>query len=222
LRVREPDLSARRVDPHDPERPRLALLRLATAVREGPRAQDRLGGGLVELAPPAEVALRLLEDLLAPSARLRSTFCPWHSPTPPWCALQAVAGLGPRRPRRAYERSQIGNEHAQASLVRFVDQLALAQPAAALGVLALELLLLPAQLRVRHLAPFEAHRDLGLVAFLQEAPHVLQLEVEVVLLGLRTHLDFLDLDGRLLLARFLEPPGLRVLVLAEVHDTAHR
>src|SRR5215470_14949379 len=81
---------------------------------------------------------------------------------------------------------------------------------------------LPAELRVSHLAPLEAHGDLGLVALLQEAPHVLQLEVEVVLLRLRPHLDFLDLDGGLLLARFLEPPGLRVLVLAVVHDTADR
>src|SRR5881409_3738306 len=69
--------------------------------------------------------------------------------------------------------------------------------------------------------PLKRTVTLALAVF-QEAPHVLQLEVEVVLLGLRTHLDFLDLDGRLLLARFLEPPGLRVLVLAEVHDTAHR
>src|SRR5439155_19250191 len=50
----------------------------------------------------------------------------------------------------------------------------------------------------------------------------LELEVEVVLLGLRPHLDFLDQDRRLLLARFLQPPGLRVLVLAEIHDAAHR
>src|SRR5439155_296991 len=64
--------------------------------------------------------------------------------------------------------------------------------------------------------------DLGLVALLQEAAHVFQLEVEVVLLRLGPHLDFLDLDGRLLLARFLQSPRLRVLVLAEVHDTAHR
>jgi hypothetical protein len=39
-------------------------------------------------------------------------------------------------------------------------------------------------------------------------------------LGLRAHLHFLDQDRRLLLARFLLPPGLGVLVLAEVHDAA--
>src|SRR5215813_11272008 len=80
---------------------------------------------------------------------------------------------------------------------------------------------LPAQLGVRHLAPFEADGDFGLVTLLEEATHVLELEIEVVLLGLGPHLHFLDLDRRLLLARLLEPPGLRVLVLAEVHDAAH-
>src|SRR6266404_9075875 len=101
LRVREPHLATRRVDPHDPERPRLALLLLAAAVGEGARAQHRFGGGLVELATSAEVALRLLEDLLAPSARLRSTFCPWHSPTPPrsWRAPQAVGAPPPAEAR---------------------------------------------------------------------------------------------------------------------------
>src|SRR5262249_34973476 len=82
LRVREPHLAARSVDAYDPERARLALLLLSAPVGGGPRAQNRLGRRLVELAPPTEVALRLLEDLLAPSARLRSTLCPWHSAAP--------------------------------------------------------------------------------------------------------------------------------------------
>src|SRR5215470_9475751 len=80
---------------------------------------------------------------------------------------------------------------------------------------------LPAELGVRHLAPFEADGDLGLVALLEEPAHVLQLEVEVVLLGFGAHFHFLDLDRRLLLARLLEAARLRVLVLAEVHDAAH-
>src|SRR5207245_650672 len=105
LRVREPDLAARGVDPHDPEGPRLALLLLAAAVGEGARSQDRFSGGLVELATAAEVALRLLEDLLAPSARLRSTFCPWHSPTP--------------------LRSQIRDKPPQPGCCRFLGRLAL-------------------------------------------------------------------------------------------------
>src|SRR3989475_6860994 len=81
--VRESHLAAGGVDPHDPEGPRQALLLLSAAVRERPGAQDGLGGGLVELPPPADVPLRLLEDLLAPPARLCSTFCPWHAPAPP-------------------------------------------------------------------------------------------------------------------------------------------
>src|SRR2546427_194711 len=79
---------------------------------------------------------------------------------------------------------------------------------------------LPAELGVGHLAALEAHRHLRLVALVEEAAHVLHLEVEVVPLRLGAHLHFLDLDRRLLLARFLEAPGLRVLVLAEVHDPA--
>src|SRR2546426_8436962 len=124
FRVREPYLAARRVDPHDPEAPRLALLLLAAAVRERPSPQDGLGGGLVELPAATEIPLRLLEDLLAPSARLRSTLCPWHSPTPPG--------------------SQIGHEHPQPGLVRFVDQFRRTESPATLGILLLELVLLPA------------------------------------------------------------------------------
>src|SRR2546427_753633 len=119
FRVREPHLAARRVDPHDPEAPRLALLLLAAAVRERPSPQDGLGGGLVELPAATEIPLRLLEDLLAPSARLRSTLCPWHSPTPPG--------------------SQIGHEHPQPGLVRFVDQFRRTESPATLGILLLEL-----------------------------------------------------------------------------------
>src|SRR3989442_8894925 len=81
-RVGQPGLAARRVDAHDPERARRALLLLAVPVRERARAQDRLGRRAVQLAPAADVALRLLEDLLAPPARLRSTLRPWHLPAP--------------------------------------------------------------------------------------------------------------------------------------------
>src|SRR5262249_44277920 len=69
------------------------FLLLAPAVREGARAQDGLGGRPVELAAPAEVPLRLLEDLLAPTACLGATLGPWHASLL-MCALQAVAGLG--------------------------------------------------------------------------------------------------------------------------------
>src|SRR6267143_1544796 len=82
-RVGQAGLAARRVDAYDPERARRALLLLAVPVREGARAQNRLGRRAVQLAPAADEALRLLEDLLAPSARLRSTLRPWHLPAPP-------------------------------------------------------------------------------------------------------------------------------------------
>src|SRR5262249_35056909 len=58
--VREPELPARGVDPDDPQRPRSPLLLLAPLVREGSRAQHRLGRRAVELAPAAEVPLHLL------------------------------------------------------------------------------------------------------------------------------------------------------------------
>src|SRR5437867_12632189 len=123
LRGRESHLAAGSVDPHDPEGSGLTLLLLSAAVRERPRAQDGLGGGFVELPTPADVALRLLEDLLAPPARLGSTFCPWHAPAPP--------------------RSQIGHEHPQPGLVRFVAHFCRAELPAALGVLLFELVLFP-------------------------------------------------------------------------------
>src|SRR5262249_52083725 len=63
-RVREPGLAARSVDADDPQRARPALLLLAPLVGEDARAQDSLRRGAVELAPSAEVALRLLENLL--------------------------------------------------------------------------------------------------------------------------------------------------------------
>ena len=53
---------------------------------------------------------------------------------------------------------------------------------------------------MRHLAAAEAQRDLDLVAFLEEAPHGLHLDLVVVVVDARAELDFLDLDGLLLLA----------------------
>jgi hypothetical protein len=59
------------------------------------------------------------------------------------------------------------------------------------------------------------------VPLLQEPAHVLDLELEIVALGLGPHLHFFTRITVCFL-RFLQPPGLRVLVLAEVHDPAHR
>src|SRR5690606_34626856 len=53
---------------------------------------------------------------------------------------------------------------------------------------------LAAQLLVAHLAATEADVDLDLVAFLEEAPHLAQLDLVVALVRDRTELHFLDLD----------------------------
>ena len=77
-------------------------------------------------------------------------------------------------------------------------------------------------LGVRDFATAEAHGELHLVARFEEAARRFHLEVEVVVVGLRTELDLLDVNDRLLalgLARLLL---LLVLVLAEVEDLADR
>src|SRR5262249_29135256 len=53
-----------------------------------------------------------------------------------------------------------------------------------------------AELGVDHLPPAEPDRDLSLVPVLEEAADVPRLELEVVLVRLRAHLDFLDLNHR--------------------------
>ncbi len=75
---------------------------------------------------------------------------------------------------------------------------------------------------MRHLAAAEAQGDLHLVAFLEEAVHGLHLHVVVVLVDAGAQLDFLDLDGALLLARLR---GLLLLEKAEatiIEDLADR
>src|SRR4029077_7556311 len=63
---------------------------------------------------------------------------------------------------------------------------------------------------------------LDLVAVRKEALDVLLLEVVVVLIDLRPELDLLDLNHALLLLGLARPLLLLVLILAEVHDSAHR
>src|SRR5437879_6284246 len=70
-RIREAGLATGRVEARDPQRPREPLLLLAVAVREGPGAEDRLLRRTEELSAAAEVALRLLQHLLATLAGLR-------------------------------------------------------------------------------------------------------------------------------------------------------
>ena len=58
-----------------------------------------------------------------------------------------------------------------------------------------------AELLVGHLAAAEAQRHLDLVAFLEEAADRFHLHLVVVGVDVRPHLDFLDFDRLLLLAR---------------------
>ena len=75
-----PSLAAGRVDADDPERARAAASSACGPVGEDARAQHGLGGGAVQLAPPADVALGLLENLLSALAGLGAR------PSPVACA----------------------------------------------------------------------------------------------------------------------------------------
>jgi hypothetical protein len=57
------------------------------------------------------------------------------------------------------------------------------------------------ELLVRHLTPTKPQRDLHLVAFVEEAHHRLHLNLIVVIINVRSHLDFFDFDSFLLLTR---------------------
>src|SRR3954471_7135597 len=74
------------------------------------------------------------------------------------------------------------------------------------------------ELRVRHLAPSEHDRHLHPRSRLEEPLDVPLLRVVVVRVDLRAELDLLDLDPRLLLARFLLTDVPLVLELSVVHD----
>ena len=90
------------------------------------------------------------------------------------------------------------------------------------GVLLDPLEQLGAELHMRHLAAPEAQGDLHLVALLEEPPDRAHLHLVVVDVDVRPHLDLLDLDGALLLAR-LGGLFLRLIfVLAVIQDLAHR
>ena len=78
------------------------------------------------------------------------------------------------------------------------------------------------ELRVRHLAPAEHDGDLDLGSRLEEPLDVALLRGVVVRVDLGAELDLLDLDPRLLLAGLLLADVAFVLVLAVVHDPAHR
>ena len=73
---------------------------------------------------------------------------------------------------------------------------------------------------MRHFAATEAQGDLDLVAFLEEALHGLHLDLVIVIVDAGTQLDFLDLDGLLLLARLGGLLLLEEAVFAVVEDLA--
>src|SRR5262245_32272757 len=75
---------------------------------------------------------------------------------------------------------------------------------------------------VGHLPAAEHDRELHLVPCLKELLSVVHLEAVVVILDLRTHLDFLEVRHVLLLLRLTRLAALFVLVLPVVHDAAHR
>src|SRR5690606_22225920 len=78
-----------------------------------------------------------------------------------------------------------------------------------------------ADLRVRDLAPAEEDDRLHLVSIGQEALDVALLELVIVLVDLRAELDFLHLDGLLVLPRLALALLFRVLVLPVIGDPAH-
>ena len=79
-----------------------------------------------------------------------------------------------------------------------------------------------AELLMRHLATTEAQRDLGLVAFGQEARQVAKLDLVVAFVRARPELHFLDLDLLQLELRLVLLLRFPVLELAVIHDPADR
>ena len=73
-----------------------------------------------------------------------------------------------------------------------------------------------------HFAAAEANGDLDLVAVVEETPGTTQLDLVVVDIDARAHLDFLDVDGLLFFARLGGLLLLLVLELAVVEDLAYR
>src|SRR3989339_1142053 len=75
---------------------------------------------------------------------------------------------------------------------------------------------------INYLTAAKTQGDLNLVLLLQKLLNILDLEFEIMLLGLGPELDFLDLDNCLFLLGFLLFLGLLVAKLAKIHDPANR
>jgi len=78
-----------------------------------------------------------------------------------------------------------------------------------------------AGLGVNDFTAAKTHDQSNFVALFQEAPDVAQLEVQVVIIGLRSKLDFFHFDRGGVLASLLGLLGLLVLELSVVHDAAN-
>ena len=77
-----------------------------------------------------------------------------------------------------------------------------------------------AEFLVRHLPAAETQRHLRLVAFLEEADQIPQLDLVVALVGAGAELDLFHLDLLLLELGLVRLLLLAVLELAEVHELA--
>ena len=80
----------------------------------------------------------------------------------------------------------------------------------------------PANIHMGDFTTSENEGDLGLVAFFQEASHMLDLEIQIVVIGLGAKLYLLDLDMYLFLSCFLKFFTLLIFELAIIHDPTDR
>ena len=80
----------------------------------------------------------------------------------------------------------------------------------------------PADLGMGHFAPPEKDRGLYLVAIFEEALDVFLFELVIVLVDFWSELDLLDLDYLLMTPGLACSLLLLILILAEIHDAAHR
>ena len=73
-----------------------------------------------------------------------------------------------------------------------------------------------------HLATPKHNGHFGFMTILQKAADMLRFKLVVVLLSFWPQLDFFDADDLLLLLGLLKSFALLILVLAKIHDPAHR
>jgi len=79
-----------------------------------------------------------------------------------------------------------------------------------------------AQFLMRHFSAPEPQRDFHFVAFIDEFVHRAHFYIVVMLLNVRSELDFLDLNGLLLLSRFVFTLLRFVLIFAVIQNFCDR